>query len=471
MFTLERYILKEHIGPFIFAINIISLVFILNLVFRELGRFLSRGIGFSLIAEFFFLNLAWIIALAVPMAVLIATLMAFGRLAGDNEIVAMKASGISIYRIIFPVLVASAALAILLIWFNNVVLPEFNHRARLLAQDIGRKRPTLSLEPGIMFRDLNDYNIMVLDLEEKTDTSYVKEILIEDNSDPNSNKTIFAKEGKIFIDQISGQLNMILYNGEIHELDLKNMEEYRKLGFPKHRISITVSNMSLRRSQSEHRGDREKSAQMMRQEVRKKDETILDRKNKIKKLLNSHFTNYFYVNTYQKSSDQKTKSLLLKEIKPIRINKNGAKESALQKVRADHQRLQQHMSAELNVIKHENKGKSQLMVEVHKKYSIPISCIIFVLIGAPLGIMARKGNMAFAGGISFGFFLIYWASLIGGEELADNRIISPFLSMWMANIIVGAGGIYLVIHSIRESTIINWYKIGQFFKSWANEDS
>ena len=106
-----------------------------------------------------------------------------------------------------------------------------------------------------------------------------------------------------------------------------------------------------------------------------------------------------------------------------------------------------------------------LMVEVHKKYSIPVACIVFILVGAPLGIMSRKGSLAVAAGISFGFFLLYWVSLIGGEELADNEMITPFMAMWFANFIVGAGGIYLIIHSIHEATFINWIAMSQFMNS------
>ena len=173
MFILWRYIIKEHINPFFFSISVISLVFLLNLVFRELGRILSRGLSFGLILEFFFLNMAWIIALAVPMAVLVATVMAFGRLSGDSEIIAMKAGGVSILHIIFPVFVASILLNFFLIWFNNNVLPDFNHRTRLLATDIARKRPTINLEAGVLYRDLPNYNLMVQKIRQTRDTSYV----------------------------------------------------------------------------------------------------------------------------------------------------------------------------------------------------------------------------------------------------------------------------------------------------------
>ena len=128
MFILSRYILRQHVGPFVFGFSVITLIWILNLLFKELNRILSKGLPPLVVAEFFALNLAWIIALTVPMATLISSLMAFGRLSADNEITAIKANGVSLYKVLLPVLVAAAMLSGFLIWFNNNVLPEFNHR-------------------------------------------------------------------------------------------------------------------------------------------------------------------------------------------------------------------------------------------------------------------------------------------------------------------------------------------------------
>ena len=96
------------------------------------------------------------------------------------------------------------------------------------------------------------------------------------------------------------------------------------------------------------------------------------------------------------------------------------------------------------------------LVEIYKKYSLPVACIVFVLIGAPLGIMARRGGMAIAIGMSLGFFVIYWAFLIGGEDLADRQIVTPFWAMWSADILLGAVGLYLVNAMVRETKAINW---------------
>lgn len=454
---LWKYLLREHAGPFMFALSVITLIFLLNLVFRELGRFLSRGLGFQVIVEFFFLNIAWMIALAIPMAVLVATVMAFGRLSGDNEIVALKSNGISILQLLFPILVVAGVLAVGLVQFNNAVLPEFNHRLKILASDIARTRPTLSLEPGVFFRDLPHYSLMVKEIEEHPDTSFVKSVFIEDSSDPDRVTTIVADSGKVYFDYGNGQLVFMLYDGEFHELDLLDMQNYRILTFPKQRITIDVPDARLQRSRSAHRGDREKSADMLLADIEENKDEIRKQNQRVEYLFSLHVEKYMPLN--YTPAGQASDTTLVPEIEKYKIyNPN------IHRALADHLKLAQDLQAKTELINTLERENSKLMVEVHKKYSIPVACIIFVLIGAPLGIMTRRGNMAMAAGISFVFFLIFWASLMGGEKLADKQIVSPFIAMWFADLLVGIGGLILVMHSIRESTFIRWDALGQWLR-------
>ena len=137
-----------------------------------------------------------------------------------------------------------------------------------------------------------------------------------------------------------------------------------------------------------------------------------------------------------------------------------------------HRNLLQRIKGEREINQSYELTNSKLLVEIYKKYSIPFACIVFVLIGAPLGIMARRGNMAVGGGISLVFFIIYWIFLIGGEELADREMLSPFLSMWLANFIVGAFGIYLLIRITKEVSFINFEKLIRLLPKrfrWKNE--
>jgi lipopolysaccharide export system permease protein len=130
------------------------------------------------------------------------------------------------------------------------------------------------------------------------------------------------------------------------------------------------------------------------------------------------------------------------------------------------------IQSEKSVIAYNETHIDQYMVEVHKKYALPAACIVFVIVAAPLGMMARKGNFGVAATFSLAFFLFYWACLIGGEKLADRGLLTPFLGMWCANIFLSILGIYLTIRSARETTTFNWKKLKRFApKGWFALDS
>ncbi len=208
--------------------------------------------------------------------------------------------------------------------------------------------------------------------------------------------------------------------------------------------------MVMERSNSDYRGDREKSSAMMREEVAANRKEAASAAERVRKKINSHLALYL----------PRADSLL------SGVKRPGAPLGLplqLGPLLAENQRLKQELTAEQNFIDGMQRKSYELMVEIHKKYSIPIACLVFVMVGAPLGMMARRGSMAMAAGVSFGFFLLYWAFLIGGEELADNQMITPFMAMWLANLVVGAAGLYLVVHAIREATFFNPDAIRSFF--------
>lgn len=430
---LPKYLVKEHIGPFCFALLVINSIFILNLIFRELGKFMSKGLSLGTILEFIFLNLAWMIALSVPCAVLTATIMAFGRLSAENEITAIKAGGISLYQILPATLIVSLGVAGALIWFNNEVLPDFNHRTKLLMLDIARKKPLLNLEAGVIYTDIPNYNILGPTIKEINSTTYIENITIDDQTTSNIIKTIIAKVGEITFSEETGLVEITLLDGELQEIDINNPESFKKVEFTKHVIKIPMTEMLLIRSQSEYRGDREKSSAALMEGVNKNRQRILERRQKLNETVNQQLSKYIYSN----SKEEKTLDLLI----------------------LDHQRLNRRIKTDLNLINSYKKSNDRDLVEVHKKYSIPAVCVVFVLVGSPLGILARKQGWAAAAGLSIGFFLLYWAFLIGGESLADRQKISPFWGMWSPNILVGGLGIFLVLRTVHDTATFRWPQV------------
>lgn len=441
MRIITKYILKEHLGPFIYSLSGIIFIFILNVAFRDLGRFLGKGLPLLIILEFFFLNIAWILALAIPMSVLIACLSTFGRLSSDNEITALKASGTNLYKLITPVLIAAMVLTFAMERFNNLVLPNFNYRTSLLMRDISRKRPTISLEPHIFFNDIPDYSILVHDINDRT--NQLKGIIIHDDSDPKKNRTIIAESGILKFSENQNRMILVLNNGEIHETDRGHLKNYQRYIFAKQTFTFQLDNMELERSSEKSRGEREKDSLMLKSDIEDYRNRIQEREERIRNIMGEETGHLFpaswQVKTYSIPADHHPTSTRHGSTRPRQMV----------------QKQLQQIRSELNIMNSYKRSIRSRQVEIYKKLSIPVACLVFVFIGAPLGIMAHQGGIT-AWVVSMIFFMIYWSCLIGGEQLADRGYVHPWIAMWAANIIVGGLGIFLVIRTVKETQFIPW---------------
>lgn len=468
---LARYIIREHLGPFIFAFFVITLFFLLNLLFRELSRILSKGLPWYVVLEFFLLNMAWIIALAVPMAMLTATLMAFGRFSADTEIAAMEANGVSVWAIVRPALFASAVLALALVWFNNNVLPDFNHRTRLLASDIARKRPTINIEPGVWYDDVPNFGLLVQELEDSANVTKARNLLLTDYSSREQSRHISAQRGYIGLNSTQSALVLTLFDGEMQEIDYKKPEEFRRIAFPRHVITIAVDGLALNRSDSEYRGDREKSAGQMRGEVTSNEKEIAELRRRLNTTMALSLPRPLENIIAIPQDTAMARSLPVLRLQARALPGDTAKKAAdnfskplgAMEIVAQQRQLLNYLERDAGMIEGLVRKNQALTVEIEKKYSIPVACIVFVLIGAPLGIMSRRGGLATGGGLSLVFFLLYWTFLVGGEDLADRQFISPFLAMWSANIVVGLAGLYFLWRATYERTNLNLATLFKWF--------
>ncbi len=428
-----KYILRAHVGPFLFSFFTVTLLFVLQFLVRTIDQLVGKGLSIWVIFQLITLNLAWIVTLAVPMTVLVSTIMAFGSLSANNEIMVMKANGVGLNRLIIPVLIVTLIISYLLIRFNNDVLPEANHQARLLLGDISRTKPTFILESGKFSDDINGIKILARKTFENSNN--LVGIYIFDYSDPIHKNLITAESGDIGFTTDFKNIVMNLTNGEIHQLDNRNYAgDYRKVKFTKHRLIFPAEGFTFQRSSDNAfmRGDRELSADEMRRII---DSLRINVDNYYKNLSNE------LRNVIIRMSSLEFKDTTYKLNAPV-----SAKDTVVQVYR-------QFMNIKKN-LEHTQQYKQTVedqidmyLVEIYKKYSIPFACIVFILIGAPLGYRVKKGNFGIAAGLSLLFFIIYWAALIGGEKLADRGFITPFLGMWLVNIVLGGFGLYLMLKS------------------------
>ena len=408
-------------------------------------RLVGKGLDGWVITKLIAYNLSWMVVLVVPMASLVATLMAFGNLSQNNEVTIMKSSGISLYKMMIPPFLASVVVAILLFQFNNDVLPDANHQAKILMSDISRTKPTLSLEPGFFSQEVNNYAILVRAIDQKSNWLY--QITIYDYSNGAKINVVTADSGKIFFSKNQSKLLMDLYHGEIHESDVQNTTMYRKLEFEKHIIAMDGDQFSFQQSGPTSRGERELSVNDM--------QAIADSLKKGLNVNQRNFNKEVYRHLFIDSTIVNNPSQINSENKLGR-NPELIYLRAIDKVRT----VKNIVMSNFNRVEWSKRELEKYEVEIYKKYALPVACIIFVLIGAPLGVMVRKGGFGVAAGISLFFFLIYWAFLIGGEKLSERGFFSPFIGMWAANIVLGVVGIILTIKTNKEAKTITF----NFFK-------
>jgi lipopolysaccharide export system permease protein len=458
------YILRAHIGPFVFSLATIMFLFLLQFIMKFADQLVGKGLSAWVIMELIAMNLAWMVVLAVPMSVLVATLMAFGNLSARNEITAMKASGMSIYRKMAPPFLAGIILALLMVEFNNNVLPDANHNAKTLTMDIRRKKPTLTLVAGLFSQDIPGYSILVRRTFERSND--LEGITLYDHTNPATNVVVTAERGSISFSPDFRKLIMDLEHGEIHELELQRMSSYRRIRFETHRIAMDVQGFDFERTEEGKfsRGDRELSAQAMLAIVDSLRATKHEFEGKLHGLVEQEMERVLTAVTLQQPQHASDESVQgrMRPAQAFRQFPHPQPRDAVDRARV----MTSLVTNELIRIEAIQTQINQYMVEVHKKYAIPAACIVFVLIGAPLGIMARRGSFGMAATLSLGFFVLYWAFLIGGEKLGDRGLIPPFWAAWAANVLLGIVGAYLTVKIGREMVFVQWRPQQLLPKRW-----
>ncbi len=231
-----------------------------------LDKIVSKNIDPIVVLEVFLIQLGWILALGIPMAVLSSTLMTFGRMAGDNEITAIKASGRGMSALVVPVMAAAAVITVALFFFHDLVLPEANHRAANLLGDISRKRPAAFIEPGVLIRDFQDYALYVEEVNALSGN--LKGIRVfTDNPGQDPTVTV-AESGNIRMTGDGQYLELSLFNGETHGTSRDNLNDYFVAIFEKQVVYIKNVDSRLERTSSEGRGDREMTIAELLRDVR-----------------------------------------------------------------------------------------------------------------------------------------------------------------------------------------------------------
>src|SRR5687767_831606 len=267
MRILTRYLLRAHVGPFLFALFALTSLLFVNVVARRFPELAGKGLTTPVILEVFALSLPHIIALTLPMAVLVAVLYAFSQLAADNEITALKASGVNLISLIVPLVVAGIGLAAFMVYFNDRILPETNHDLKLLLMDVNRKSPTLQLKEQVIneiqTRDMQTrYFLQAAHIDHVTNK--MRGVVIYDLSLGGRDRTVYADSGRMAFNREQTDLFLTLFDGSVEEVKEAEPYRFQRVYFKEQQLMLAgIGNVLERTTEDAYRSDREMSLAML----------------------------------------------------------------------------------------------------------------------------------------------------------------------------------------------------------------
>lgn len=505
MKILHRYVLKEHVGPLTFALTALTSILLLQYIGKHFGELVGKGLPPFVIAEFFGLSIPLTVALTLPMAVLVATLYAFSRLAAENEITALKASGVSLVSVLKPVLWAALGVTMVMIGFNDQVLPRSNHKLAVLQRDIAQKKPTFGLREQVLNEvSPGKFYLRAGHLDEAS--NLMREVTIYDMADPTRRRTIYADSGNMRMTNGVRDLELTLYTGNTEDVPVTNPAELQRLYFNVDLVRVRgVGNQFQKTTADAYKSDREMTVCEMQeaQDKARRDHALarLEFEKKMKTLRASK-TKLSDAVLKQKTSapwDVGVGSLYCKAVALILPKKAKAQgvaqsgSSTPQRIRAGRtasstarlpqptttaqqtasstapsstvvaKQLEaaraQSNTADIAIMENLRlrlQDSSQIMnsygVEIHKKFALAVACFVFVLLGAPIALRFPRGGVGLTIGVSLFVFALYYICLIAGESIAKRGLMPAVVSMWTANVIFSLLALWLLAKMGKEGS-------------------
>ena len=516
---IQRYsldIIKKHTGPFLLCFFSLMLLLLMQFLVLHVDHLVGKGLPFAIVAELILTNLAYMVVLAVPMAVLVSTVIAFGKISEWNELTAIRAAGINPVRLIYPILGISVLFFLGLAAFSNEVLPEANHKARSLFIDIRMAKPGFDLKEGVFYEGINGYAFLVEEIDHESGTLYDLTIL-QEARDSRNRAFIKAKEGRLQSEN-ERILSLILEDGQMIRYVSsggRNEDTIERSRFSTYRMSFDLSELLFSRVNPEQRSrnDRTMSARAMlavadsiRTQTEREFQRFLERSGQKQTMPFRRFdmtplsprssfqsetpsTAQSDIQVVEAQGDTQIeaqveaqgKTLTNAQIDTRAVGETGIADQTntplqstylalnilddpyLQKEIADRARNSsirydsEFVQFQGNT-RHNRSRVTKYLVEVHKKWSIPFASVIFVMLGAPIGLLTRKGNLGFAALVSAVIIAIYFSSIIQGERLADRLVLTPFWGMWGINFVLFFLGLGLMGWVGRPVERIPWFK-------------
>lgn len=470
---IDIYLLKHFLGLLIITFCICSFVLLMQFLWMNVDALVGKGVEIKVLAEFFIYAITSVVPLALPLAIMLASLMTFGNLGEKFELTAMKAAGISLFRIMRPLIVAVILICVGAFYFSNYVLPFSQVKLWTLVFSLKQKAPELDIPKGEFYNGIDGYNVYVRNKNPKTGLLY--DMMIYDYSEGFRNaKVMVADSGKIFFSEDKKYLLLNLYSGESFE-NLDNNQNYNaaERNIPYQRETFATKqllidfDMDFNRYKDDvlsdqhvaknvdqlihsidsvqklsHKKSREQSAQLInnyyfgRERVEARD---VDAWEGAKELYQEYQTDSLYAHFSMDEKYRATQSALDK----ARSYKDKIDYNAL--MLDDYQRY---------IRRHE--------IEFHRKFTLAFACLIFFFIGAPLGAITRKGGLGMPVVLSVVMFIVYYMIDNTGYKMAREALWPCWAGMWLSSFVLLPIGFFFTYKAAKDSPLIHidiWRKV------------
>lgn len=448
---LDKLIIKAFIGPFIATFFITLLVLVMQFFWLYIDDFVGKGLSTGLILEFIWYQSAVLVPLALPLAVLLSSLMTFGNLGESFELVAIKSAGISLLRFMQPLFIVTLFICGVAFLFSNYIIPVANLKSRTLLADIVYAKPAFDLKEGVFYDKLGGFAIKV---GKKEQDSIIKNIIIYEQNNGLRDNFIVATDGIMRVADNKRFLEFNLKNGWRYQERGNNPSntEYIRLGFKEYKKQFDLSSFQFQRtSDSVNRNNQRMLS--MRQLQKAVDSIAKQNKEYEKRVANEAFAGLQFVRYLDSNW---TKAAPLKKVNSFdKLIPDSIKQLVKDNAASQLSSLRLNNETAMTQFKEQQRNLRLHKIEWHRKLSLSLACLVLFMIGAPLGSIIRKGGLGTPLIIAIIFFMLFYFTSTTGEKFAKEGGFTPFAGMWLSTFVLVPIGLFLTHKAMRDSQLFN----------------
>ena len=468
MKKLDQFILKSFIGPFIAILLVVVFILMMQFLWLYIDELVGKGLSFKIILEFLGWGSITMLPLSLPLATLLSSMMTMGQLGENNELLAIKAAGISLQRMMIPLSIACLVISIGAFFISNDLIPIAYNKIYQLRADIGKTKEEIKIPTKTFYDGIDGY---ILRVEERNDeTGAMYGVMVYNHTDNKGNTSLtLADSAMMAMSRNKTYLSFIMFDGTNYEET--NTKKYRdttlqfqKIDFRRQELIIPLENYAFQKSDSSRFSDQVKSMNL--KQLHESEDSI-GRVNAEGKARN--ITSLNHTRALRYSSQLDTASQIRRTTPFVREDLNEWKSidkeiEALRQAINNASELQQNLNAYSRERYHQTYTLRLIDIEVYKKFALAIACFIFFFIGAPLGAIIRKGGLGASAIISVLFFVAYWVIDISGTKLARDGAVGAFSGVFFSSYVLFPTGLFLTWKAINDSTFFNLDSIKNEFR-------